>query len=147
MGGRSDEFVLAFSAHFDRFQGFSDEIPADEKEDCNPQNIEQQEARPLTPDQRDTRRPVPQKRQALISFGGGKDKDCAVIGVSLIPLYREDRALNDRGGDGAHRRIDFFLQGLFPRPVDERLPVRGRSPGPGIEKWFPVLLNMYDQLF
>ena len=60
---------------------------------------------------------------------------------------RQDRALNDRGGDGAHRRIDFLLKGLFPRPVDERLPVRGRSPGPGIEKWFPVLLNMYDQLF
>ena len=107
---------------------FPDEIPADEKEGCNPQNIEQQEARPLTPDQRDTRRPVPQKRQALISFGGGKDKDCAVIGVSLIPLYREDRALNDRGGDGAHRRIDSFLQGLFPRPVDERLPVLWPEP-------------------
>lgn len=110
MGGRSDEFVLAFSAHFHRFQGFSDEIPADEKEGCNPQNIEQQEARPLTPDQRDTRRPVPQKRQALISFGGGKDKDCAVIGVSLIPLYREDRALMTEEETGRTAGLTFSLR-------------------------------------
>ena len=147
MGGGSNEFVLALPAHFHRFQGFPYEIPADEKEGCDSQKIEQQEAGALILQQDDARRAVSQESQALVTPGGGKDKDCAIVGVFLLPGHREDRTLDYRGGDGANCRIDFFLQSFFTCQIDERLPVRGRDPGTGIKEGFPVLLNMYDQLF